>query len=204
MRRNLRPALAIVIVVIAIVVATVLTPNPISPDVEVSASLRPIETTTTVPETTTTIAPTTTVAPTTTEPPPPPTTTTAPPPPTTTTAPPPPPPTTVAPPTTEAPPAPVAAPAGSIEQIIYAAAAEFGVDGNLMLRIARCESNLTPSAVNSSSGALGLFQHMPQYWGGRASALGYGYDAWSDPTANSRVSAVLMRDGGPGHWRACL
>jgi len=101
-------------------------------------------------------------------------------------------------------PAPAPAPASGIEGIIHAAAAEFGVDGALMVRIARCESNLNPSVVNSSSGALGLFQHMPQYWGGRAANLGYGYDAWSDPVANARVSAVLMRDGGPSHWVACL
>ncbi len=137
------------------------------------------------------------------------TTTTAPP--TTTTAPAPP--TTAhvhraapvpAPPTVPVPPAPPAAPApapiGSIESIIRSAATEFGVSGDLMVRIARCESTMNPLAVNPSSGALGLFQHLPQYWGARAAALGYGYADWSNPTANSRVSAVLMRDGGAGHW----
>jgi soluble lytic murein transglycosylase-like protein len=110
--------------------------------------------------------------------------------------------------TTAAPnPVPVAAPTsppGSVEQIIRAAAAEFGVSGDLMVRIARCESGLNPAAVNASSGALGLFQHLPNLWGARAAGLGYGYESWSDPTANARVSAVLLRDGGPGHWRACL
>lgn len=91
-----------------------------------------------------------------------------------------------------------------MEGIILAAAAEYGVDGQLMLRIARCESGLNPRAVNASSGALGLFQHLPSLWPARAAGLGYPPEAWSDPTANARVSAVLLRDGGPGHWRACL
>jgi soluble lytic murein transglycosylase-like protein len=69
-----------------------------------------------------------------------------------------------------------------------------------MVCVARVESGLNPSAVNPTSGALGLFQHMPQYWGGRAAALGYGYESWSDPVANARVSAKLLAEGGPGHW----
>jgi hypothetical protein len=111
----------------------------------------------------------------------------------------------VAPPPVAPPPvvAPVA-PAGSVEAIILAAAGEFGVDGNLLLRIMRCESGLNPLAVNRSSGALGLGQHLPRYWSGRAAALGYPYESWSDPTANARVSAKLLAEGGPGHWRACL
>ena len=103
-----------------------------------------------------------------------------------------------------APPPQPAAPTGSVEAIIRAAAAEFGVGGDLMVRIARCESGLNPAAVNASSGALGLFQHLPRYWPGRAAGLGYSSADWSNPTANARVSAVLLRDGGPGHWRACL
>lgn len=121
--------------------------------------------------------------------------TTAPPPAPTTVAPLPPPPTVPAPV-----PATVPPPATGIEGIIYAAAAEFGVSGDFMVCVARRESGLNPSAVNSSSGALGLFQHLPQYWGGRASALGYGYDSWSDPTANARVSAWLLQTSGPSHW----
>lgn len=109
---------------------------------------------------------------------------------------------TTAPPS---PPAPQVAPApGSVEGIIRAAAAEFGVSGDLLVSIMRCESNLNPLAVNLSSGALGLGQHLPRYWGGRAAALGYPYEAWSDPVANARVSAKLMAEGGPGHWSACL
>lgn len=96
------------------------------------------------------------------------------------------------------------APPGSVEQIIRAAAAEFGGSGDLLVSIARCESGLDPHAVNSSSGALGLFQHLPRYWPTRAAGLGYSFDDWLDPTANARVSAKLLAEGGPGHWRACL
>jgi uncharacterized protein YraI len=48
-----------------------------------------------------------------------------------------------------------------IINIIYAAADRWGQPRADMLRVARCESNLNPNAVNRSSGASGLFQFMP-------------------------------------------
>lgn len=53
---------------------------------------------------------------------------------------------------------------GSIVDIIYAAADRYGQPRADMLRVAQCESNLIPSAVNRSSGASGLFQFMPGTW----------------------------------------
>lgn len=75
-----------------------------------------------------------------------------------------------------------------------------GIDPATFLRVAQCESTLDPTVVNASSGALGLFQHLPQYWGGRAAALGYSYDQWADPSVNAHVSAVLWTQHGPQHW----
>ncbi len=49
----------------------------------------------------------------------------------------------------------------AIIDIIYAAADKWGQPRADMLRVARCESNLNPNAVNRSSGASGLFQFMP-------------------------------------------
>lgn len=62
------------------------------------------------------------------------------------------------------------APGGSANQgivdIIYAAADRWGQPRADMLRVARCESNLDPRAVNRSSGASGLFQFMPGTFAG--------------------------------------
>ncbi len=81
-----------------------------------------------------------------------------------------------------------------------AAAREFGIPEGDFVRVLGCESGHNPHAVNRSSGALGLGQHLPRYWGARAAALGYPYGAWSDARANARVSAWLWRTSGPQHW----
>lgn len=81
-----------------------------------------------------------------------------------------------------------------------AAAREFGVPEQTFVRVLGCESGHNPGAVNRTSGALGLGQHLPRYWGARAAALGYPYGAWSDPRANARVSAWLWATSGPQHW----
>lgn len=88
----------------------------------------------------------------------------------------------------------------SPEQHVRAAAREFGIPEDAFVRVIRCESGMDPRAVNPSSGALGLGQHLPRYWPARASALGYPASAWSDARANARVSAWLWRTAGPGHW----
>ena len=65
---------------------------------------------------------------------------------------------------------PAPSPGGSANQgivdIIYAAADRWGQPRADMLRVARCESNLDPRAVNRSSGASGLFQFMPGTFAG--------------------------------------
>lgn len=87
-----------------------------------------------------------------------------------------------------------------VVSIERAAAREFGIPEGDFVRVLGCESGHDPHAVNRSSGALGLGQHLPRYWGARAAALGYSYGAWSDARANARVSAWLWRTSGPQHW----
>lgn len=89
---------------------------------------------------------------------------------------------------------------GDVICIERRAAAEFGVPADDFVRVIGCESGHNPLAVNSSSGALGLGQHLPRYWGARAAALGYTYGDWSDARANARVSAWLWATSGPQHW----
>jgi soluble lytic murein transglycosylase-like protein len=88
----------------------------------------------------------------------------------------------------------------SPEAQVRLAAREFGIPESEFVRVIQCESGMNPRAVNSSSGALGLGQHLPRYWGARAAALGYSYGDWSDARANARVSAWLWATEGPHHW----
>jgi hypothetical protein len=57
---------------------------------------------------------------------------------------------------------------------IYAAAARYGVDGDYLVNVAMCESNLDPGAVNPVTGDTGLFQFHPETF----YAYG-GSDIWS-------------------------
>lgn len=98
-------------------------------------------------------------------------------------------------PETPAAPAPVA-PSGSIEEIIYAAAAEFGLDGAYLVGVAACESGLNPGAVNAA-GYHGLFQYDEATWGE------YGYGSIYDPVAQARTTAMLIAGGQASRWPNC-
>jgi hypothetical protein len=80
----------------------------------------------------------------------------------------------------------------------------------LAYRIAFCESsakphyNLTHPTIlaRSTSGAVGWFQHLPQYWDRRSRRAGFaGHDIY-DPVANVGVAAWLLANTpqGRGHW----
>jgi len=92
-------------------------------------------------------------------------------------------------------PAPVA-PAGSIEDIIASAAAEFGLDPGYLIGVASCESGLDPGAYNEA-GYHGLFQFDEQTW------AAYGYGDIFDPTAQSRSAARLIASGEGSRWPNC-
>lgn len=91
--------------------------------------------------------------------------------------------------------APVA-PAGSIEDIIASAAAEFGLDPEFLIAVASCESGLDPGAYNEA-GYHGLFQFDEQTW------AAYGYGDIFDPTAQSRTAARLIASGEGSRWPNC-
>jgi soluble lytic murein transglycosylase-like protein len=88
----------------------------------------------------------------------------------------------------------------SIEQILIDAADEFGINRTVFLRIAWCESKHDPDATNSLSGAAGLLQHLPQYFGPRAAAVGMAGASVYDPVANARAGAWLMAQQGTRPW----
>lgn len=83
-----------------------------------------------------------------------------------------------------------------ISDLIFEAAAEFGVDGNYLYAMAICESNLNPHAYNSA-GYHGLFQFDQQTW----SAFGEG-DIY-DPAAQARAAAKLVAAGETSRWPNC-
>ena len=85
---------------------------------------------------------------------------------------------------------------GSITDIIYAAAAEYGIDGGYMVSIATCESGLDPGAVNAA-GYHGLFQYDYTTWSE------YGYGSIYDPVAQARTTAQLLADGQSSRWPNC-
>jgi soluble lytic murein transglycosylase-like protein len=71
------------------------------------------------------------------------------------------------------------------------------------LAVVWCESSGNPTAYNTSSGASGLFQHLPKYWSARSSKAGVPGADIMDPTANVLVAAWLVRtslDAGLDPW----
>lgn len=81
-----------------------------------------------------------------------------------------------------------------IIQIIYDAADRYGQPREDMLRVAMCESNLDPSAVNGSSGASGLFQFMPSTFASTPYADQDIFDAWASANAAGWMWSVGRRN----------
>lgn len=72
-------------------------------------------------------------------------------------------------------------------------------DVDTALRVAKCESNLDPSAWNPN-GHGGLFQHAISAWDSRAEAAGWPGASIFDAEANTAVSAWLLYKDGWWHW----
>jgi Transglycosylase SLT domain len=94
-------------------------------------------------------------------------------------------------------PSPSPLPSGeTITNLIYNAAAEFGVSGDYLLSVAQCESGLNPGAYNPA-GYHGLFQFDFETWGA------YGYGSIYDPVAQARTAAELLSAGQASRWPNC-
>lgn len=91
---------------------------------------------------------------------------------------------------------PAPPPPTTIAGIIYAAAAEFGIDGAYLLSVASCESSLNTQAYNAA-GYHGLFQFDQPTWSA------YGYGSIYDPTAQARTAARLIAAGQSSRWPNC-
>jgi uncharacterized protein YgiM (DUF1202 family) len=80
--------------------------------------------------------------------------------------------------------------------IIYDAADRYGQPREDMLRVARCESDLVPTAVNARGGSYGLFQFKPGTWLGTPFAE---YDIF-DPRASANAAAWMWSQGRRREW----
>lgn len=74
-------------------------------------------------------------------------------------------------------------------------------DVDKAIRIIACESHGDPNARNRSSGASGLFQHIPRYWPERSRGAGFAGASVFDPVANVGVAAWLVYDYPAGGWK---
>ena len=99
-----------------------------------------------------------------------------------------------------APPAPAPRPVEEWRSLVSAYFAPEHVD--LALLIISCESGGDPNAQNPTSGAAGLFQHIPRYWDARVANAGMPGASIFDPIANVAASAYLAYADGWGHWSA--
>jgi len=96
--------------------------------------------------------------------------------------------------------APLPVAPSAVQQIILAAFASLGSTAQAWaLRVAKCESNYNPLAVNRSSGASGLFQFLPSTWAN--TPQGKAGQSVFDAAANAQAAAwyynATGRTGGP-------
>jgi hypothetical protein len=89
------------------------------------------------------------------------------------------------------------APDGSTGPGVAAIFRVFGKSDGLTwaLRVAHCESHYDPGAVNSWSGATGLFQFMPSTWNGYFA----GWNIW-DPLSQAQAALAFYQRGWTNQW----
>lgn len=93
-----------------------------------------------------------------------------------------------------APPAVPPADPNSIIGIIQAAAARWGVSGDWMVKIARCESGLNPRAYNPRGPYIGLFQFLESTFRGNGGTNIY------DPVDQANITAKMLAHGQAYQW----
>lgn len=68
-------------------------------------------------------------------------------------------------------------------------------DVNRAVRIAWCESRFDPNAVDTRTGGVGLYNHLPRYWDERAANAGFAGIAATDPEASTAAAAWEVYHG---------
>ena len=82
------------------------------------------------------------------------------------------------------------------ERALNEAAAYYGQNGDAMLRVARCESNLDPYNVTPPYEASGLFQFLPGTW----ATTPYADENIFDPEINAYAAAWMWSVGRRNEW----
>jgi resuscitation-promoting factor RpfB len=83
---------------------------------------------------------------------------------------------------------------GTIQAIIQAAAAKWGVSYPWMLKIAQCESGLNPHAYNPAGPYYGLYQFLMSTFKANG-----GTDIW-DPVQQADITAKMLAHGQAHQW----
>ena len=100
----------------------------------------------------------------------------------------------------------IASPSGWLSEVqVRALVTEYfkPEDVNTAVRIAWCESRFDPEALDLRTGAVGLFQHLPQYWEERADNAGFPGADPTDPEASTAAAAWAVYNGGGWDIFAC-
>ena len=87
----------------------------------------------------------------------------------------------------------------AILAVIEAAAREFVVDPARLVALGMCESSLRTGAVGKAQ-EIGAFQWQPRTWESNAPRLGYTILDITDPVAQARLTALVLREDGGWRW----
>lgn len=113
-------------------------------------------------------------------------------------------PTTTPTPTADPTPLPTTPAAADLESLFEKYGNEFGVDKELLKKIAKCESGFNTNANNSGM-YLGMFQFASQTWVANRNRMGL--DSNPDLRTNAeeaiRTAAYIISKSGPGAWPNC-
>jgi len=82
-------------------------------------------------------------------------------------------------------------------------AQEYGVDADILAKIARCESHFNPQAVSGPYG--GMYQYLVSTWASTRNAMGQdpNPDLRFSPEEAIETSAFKISRGGIGAWPVC-
>jgi len=86
----------------------------------------------------------------------------------------------------------------AILRYIRRAARKYGQSKRAMIRVARCESNLNPCALNRSGPYFGLYQYLKSTW----KSTPYGDRDIYDPKAQALATGWMWQQGRKDEW-AC-
>jgi resuscitation-promoting factor RpfB len=98
---------------------------------------------------------------------------------------------------------PSAVHAAAVTDHIYQAAHVYGLNGDYLVRVAKCESRLNPQIVSKNGLYYGLFQFDWPTWRWMSAQSGYAGYSPLDPEAAAQTAAWGFTHGQASHWPRC-